>query len=211
MRKRPTTRTPPTSPNSSPTTAKMKSLKALGTTTPPACVLWPRPAPKIAAEAQGQQPLDGVEAGAERILPGVQERGDAARLVGVVQDHHGHPGDARRQQQGELPQVGAGDPEEDEGGQGQHAGRAQVGLLDDQEDDRRDQQQERDGAVPDAADALAAVGHPVGQVDDQRQLGQLGRVDRRQRADLQPAGRAADLDAEAGHAGRSSRRPMATA
>ena len=57
--------------------------------------------------------------------------------------------------------------------------------------------QERDRARPEAADLRPALGEPVGEVDDQRQLRELGRVDRRQRPELQPARRAADDDVEA--------------
>ena len=44
------------------------------------------------------------------------------------------------------------------------------------------------------ADPRAARGQPVREVDDERELGELGRVHARQRTDLQPARRAADLD-----------------
>ena len=74
----------------------------------------------------------------------------------------------------------------------------------------------RNGTVPrpEAADLGPALGEPVGQVDDQRQLGDLGRVDGRQRSELQPARRAADHDVEArartrARAGRPRRRRTA--
>ena len=56
----------------------------------------------------------------------------------------------------------------------------------------------RNGIVPrqNAADLRPALGEPVGEVDDQRQLGQLGRVDGGQRPEPQPARRAADHDVE---------------
>ena len=69
----------------------------------------------------------------------------------------------------------------------------------------------RNGTVP--AQNLrtrgAALGEPVREIDDQRELGDLGRVDGRQRAELQPARRAADDDVELGTNTRTSR-PSAT-
>ena len=54
----------------------------------------------------------------------------------------------------------------------------------------------RNGIVPPQKPLIRvpALREPVGEVDDQRELRDLGRVDRRQRAELQPAGRAADDD-----------------
>ena len=59
----------------------------------------------------------------------------------------------------------------------------------------------RNGTVPgpEAPDAAAPLREPVGEVDDQRELHELGRVDRRQRTDLEPACRAADDDVDLGH------------
>ena len=91
-----------------------------------------------------------------------------------------------------------------------HAGRAQVGLLEDEENDRRDDHEEGTVPLQKLADAAAALGEPVGEVDDQRELGELGRVDGRQRADLQPARRAADADARSPGTRTSTSSPMAT-
>ena len=67
------------------------------------------------------------------------------------------------------------------------------------------------GPGPEPPDPHAALREPVSEVDDQRELGHLGRVDRRQRTELEPAGRTADDDVEArrrtpGPAGRARRR-----
>ena len=65
----------------------------------------------------------------------------------------------------------------------------------------------RNGTVPLQKPRMPAapLGEPVGQVDDQRELGELGRVDGRQRAELEPARRAADDDVELGTKTRTSR------
>ena len=62
----------------------------------------------------------------------------------------------------------------------------------------------RNGTVPPQKPRTprAALGEPVGQIDDQGELGDLGRVDRRQRPELEPARGAADDDVEA-----AARRP----
>ena len=57
--------------------------------------------------------------------------------------------------------------------------------------------QERDRPRPEAPRSCPPLGHPVGEVDDHRELRDLRRVDGRQRADHEPAGRAADDDVEA--------------
>ena len=56
----------------------------------------------------------------------------------------------------------------------------------------------RNGTVPaqKPRTRAAPLGEPVGEVDDQRELRELGRVDRRQRPDLEPARRAADHDVD---------------
>ena len=57
----------------------------------------------------------------------------------------------------------------------------------------------RNGTVPPRKppDPRAALRQPVGEVDDERELGDLGGVDGRQRPELQPARRTADDDVEA--------------
>ena len=48
-------------------------------------------------------------------------------------------------------------------------------------------------------DPRAALGEPVGEIDDQGELGELGRVDRRAAGELEPARRTADHDVELRH------------
>ena len=82
---------------------------------------------------------------------------------------------------GEVDEVGAGDEEHRERGQRDDHRRAEVRLLEHERGDRREDEQERDRPRPEPTDPGATLGEPVGEVDDQRELGELGRVDRRQR------------------------------
>ena len=99
----------------------------------------------------------------------------------------------------EVDEVRPGDEEHGERGQRDDHRRAEVRLLEHERDDRQDDDEERDGAAPEPADLLAALGEPVGEVDDEGELRELGRVDRGQRRQLEPARRAADLDVERRH------------
>src|SRR4051794_38202848 len=112
------------------------------------------------SEPEREQTLDRVEALAERIDPRVEPRLDAVHLVAAESDdddgHDGHP--AHR---GEMREVGAGDEEHRERGQRDDGGRAEVGLLEDERDHRRDDDEERDGSAPEAADGRPALGDPV--------------------------------------------------
>ena len=76
------TTTAPMSPNSWPISAKMKSLKALGTVTR----LWPRPRPASPPAPRREQALDRVEARAQRVRPRVQPGPDALHLVAPQAD-----------------------------------------------------------------------------------------------------------------------------
>jgi hypothetical protein len=80
-----------------------------------------------------------------------------------------------------------------------HRRRPQVRLPEDEGDDRPGDEQERDRPASEAADELAPIGHPVGQVDDQPELRDLGRMDRRQGSDHQPPRRSADDPVERWH------------
>ena len=82
-----------------------------------------------------------------------------------------------------LPQAGPRHEEHRERGEGDDAGGAQVGLQGHERDDAARDAQERQGAAEQAADAGAAAGHPVREIDDERQLGDLGGMERLQRAD----------------------------
>ena len=54
-------------------------------------------------------------------------------------------------------------------------------------DDRTDEEQERHRAADEALDPRAALREPAREVDDERELRELRRVDGGQRADLEPA------------------------
>ena len=74
-----------------------------------------------------------------------------------------------------------------------------------------DDEQERHRArTTEPPDLRAPLREPVREVDDERELRELGRVDRRQRPELEPARRAADHDARADGTNTSTRRRATT-
>ena len=62
----------------------------------------------------------------------------------------------------------------------------------------RDHERERDQAVPEGARRLAPPIEPVGEVEHDRQLRELGRLQRAEAGDHDPAPRSVDLGADAG-------------
>jgi hypothetical protein len=138
------------------------------------------------ADAERQQALHGMEAVAEGVGPRVQPRPNAVHLVAAQANEHGRR-QPRARQQPEVQQVRPGDEEHREDRQRDDDRRPEVGLLEDQGDDRHHDYQERDRPAPEAPDPCAPLRHPVRQVDDQRELGDLGGVDRRQWPEAQPA------------------------
>ena len=99
-----------------------------------------------------------------------------------------------RDHQQQLPEAAAGHEEHGEAGQDDDAGRAQVRLQHDQEGHRADDGEEGQHAPSEAAHLRATRRQPVRQVDDEGQLGELGRVEGGQPADAQPARGAVGLD-----------------
>jgi hypothetical protein len=86
-----------------------------------------------------------------------------------------------------MTDVGAGEEEQRRGRQDDDEGGAGVGLDQDEPGDEADGQRERHEAEGKAADRLAAARQPGGDIDDDRQLGELGGLEGRQRAKRDPA------------------------
>ena len=159
----------------------------------------PETRPEQAADAQRQQALDRVEARAEPVEPGVLPDPDALELVAAQADHDHRQRRPRRPSPPRWMRLAPATknivnavsvmtivvPRS-----GSLKTSAMIGAT-----------MIRNGTVPrpEAVDPRAALGEPVGQVDDQRELGDLGRMDRRQRPELEPARRATDDDVELGH------------
>ncbi len=119
-------RAPPRARTPAPISAKTKSLNALGRQ-PPAW-LSPRPVAEHAAEPEREQALDRVEAdrraGPTRVEPGA----DAVHLVAVRARRRSPRATAAGDEGREVHEVGAGDEEHRERGQGDDARRAEVRL-----------------------------------------------------------------------------------
>ncbi len=85
------TMTAPMSPNSWPTSAKMKSLKAFGTDT----MLWPRPRPAIPPDPRASSPWTVWKPAPEWIRPRVEPGPDPIHLVALQPEDDGcHEGAA---------------------------------------------------------------------------------------------------------------------
>src|SRR4029450_6643924 len=76
-----------------------------------------------------------------------------------------------------------------EGNGAQQQGGAEVGLEQDQGGQEHGQGQDRHQQVAHGAEQLGLAGEHVGREQQQRQLGELGRLDRQAAADGDPAGR----------------------
>ena len=83
-----------------------------------------------------------------------------------------------------------------DGRHAQDAGRADVGRLEDEQDERRDDDHERHEARREAGHRAAPARHPVGEVDDEGELRELARLDGRQAGELEPLRGAADRHLE---------------
>ena len=162
-----------------------------------------QPGAEEPAEPEGQQALHGLVARGETIGERISERLEPLELVVLEEDRRA--ADRRRDQAGQVDRVGPGEEEHEQGGEAEDAGRADVGRLEDQQDEGRHDHDERPEARPQAGHGAAATSHPVGEVDHEGELGELARLDGRQPRELEPLRRAAnrhlervDLDQDAG-------------
>ena len=96
----------------------------------------------------------------------------------------------------QVQEVGTRQVEHRERGECQDRGGAEVGLQQHEHHDRDRDHEERQRAGQQAVDGGAALGEPVREVHDKRELHDLRGVNRRQRSDLDPAGGAADHDVD---------------
>src|ERR1039458_1472387 len=123
--------TVPAKPSSSPATAKMKSVCCSGTKLPAISWPWKSPRPKKAARANGDLRLSSAVAGAARISGWVQERRQAADLVGLeqMQVDHREGGQCSPGHEGGQPAQPDARDRDQAGQQGHHQhDDAQVGL-----------------------------------------------------------------------------------
>src|SRR6266542_3767853 len=145
-----------------------------------------QPLAERAPEREPVERLDGLEARAARVAPGIEERDDARHPVRL--DHRGaRPEDQREGGEGgELAQPGAGDEIHREADRaGDHERR-----------DAADEQRERDGHRR-PAHLVAALAEPEREVEDERELRELRGLDPGERRDPQPPRGAADPRADA--------------
>ena len=186
------TTTAPTSPNSWPDLGEDEVVEGVGDRDH---ALAQAPAGD-AAGPERQQALDGVEARPERVGPGVEPGPDPLHLVAAQPDEDRRHERATAQQAPRCSRFAPATKNIMKRRQGDDRGRAEVRLPEHEDADRREDDQEWHRAAPEPVDLRAALGEPVGEIDDERELGDLRGVDGRQPGQLEPAGRAADDDVE---------------
>ena len=166
----------------------MKSVVELGDPAPllPAV---PEPDAEPAARAHRPLALDGLLVRADGVAAGVEEAEQPFHPV-RRDHHHGQQGQADQQQDpGEHPARRADDPQQREEDDQQHERGAQVIAQHDQHGQEADPGQQRDEQLPPVGQLvqLLLAGQQVGAPEQERELGQFGRLEL-EAADLQPAG-----------------------
>ncbi len=147
------------------------------------------------AGADGNERLDDLKAVAERILPRVEEGEEpAAPIVGAHRDD-GDGGQAEQNRAEDVLVVETRGEHHDRGNQRKRHGRAEVGLNQDEADQRADHDGNRQQAVADFIDPVHPPFEQIGNKEDRRELGELRRLDA-QSADAEPAPRVVDRRAE---------------
>ena len=135
---------------------------------------------------EGDQALDDLVARAAGVGPGVQERLDAVAAVGGHHDRLVETDRGGQREQGEVADAHAGEEQHGAADQHQRRGRAQIGLDEDQEREPAHQQEGREQRRQELVDRVALAFEVVGEKQDDRELRQLGRLER-QPAQADPA------------------------
>ena len=134
--------------------------------------------PHQAAVAEGQPGLDDLEAAAARIGPRIPEGGDPAQPVRRGVDRQGQQRQRRRDRPRQVAHGAAGQVEQPERERDQRQAVAEVGLHQHERGEAAGHQQRWQEPAPDVGDLLLAARHERGEVEDQRHLGELGRLER---------------------------------
>ena len=150
-----------------------------------------------AAAGHAEEAVAGLPAGALEVLERVDEAGQARTALGVgrgeVERHDPHRG----QRDAEQARRHTDDPEHAEQDGEQHQGGAEVVLEDHQQRDQRDHGRHGQERVPRVVEQLLLLGVDVGGPQDDRELGDLGGLDR-ERPERQPVAVAVDGEPETG-------------
>ena len=208
----------PSSPSSSPMTARMKSVWASGRKK----AFWvdcPMPLPEQAARAQGDLPLDGLEARAARVGPRVQERAQPRAPVGLDdgEEHDQEGADPEHVEQ--VADRHPGGDEQRRRGEGDDQRGPEVGLEGHEQARAAEDEQQRRDHAPEAS-GCAWGGGPGTARRRGRARSSSARRAGTAAGRAEPAPGAVDLHAEAGdeheqhereRAGQGQRRERARA
>ena len=179
------TSAPPMRPNSSPMMAKMKSLQAFGRNRPPASRLSPSPAPTIPPRARAMSPWIVWKPVPGGSLHGSMNARMRSSWYGWLAMTDADPAE-RRPAEG-APRWTRFAPAMKNIVTAVSPMTALVPRSGSRSDEARrpGTMMTRNVTVPhqNSRTAAAALGEPVGEVDDERELGELGRVEQRQRPD----------------------------
>src|SRR5581483_7900168 len=148
------------------------------------------------AEADAEQPagraahlrLDVLVAGVQRIVPRVEDGEHAGAPVALPHRRHRRPAGAEHAPPDERRQRGSGDEQQGEGDGREHDRRAEVRLQHDERGEPRERDEHGPQGDAGVADPRVAARQQVGGEEQQRQLGELRRLDA-ERADTDPARR----------------------
>src|SRR5438093_1677668 len=161
-----------------------------------------KPLPERPAQSEGVEHLNGLKAEPLRVRPRIQECEEAlvaVRLGDCEREHHHHGQGTER---GELAQPRARREVDGESNDHHHDRGAQIRLGHDQPHHENGDQDERE-ADPPRADVGPFSAQPRRQVDDERELRELRRLQPERTAEPQPPRRAARALADAGDEDRS--------
>ena len=152
--------------------------------------LLPRRAESDAGESagtEGRDEVDDLETGFLGDLFGVEEGADALHAVASDGDDAEEHRRAADHQHEHVAHGRAGEEEHDHAGAGDGGEGSEIGFEHQQSADHADDHAEGGETEGDALDLVALGGEPGGDVDADGEFGELGGLERGQRADLNPA------------------------
>ncbi len=157
-----------------------------------------KPNPEQTTRCDADLALDGLEADALWALPRVEPAIDATSLVAGDQRQGDDRTTADRGPDKQVVELGAGHKQHDERHRSQDHRRAQFWLQDNQGRAEVDDEHHRANGEFRSVHATFTPGQQIGDEDDQRQLGQLRRLDDK-RTGAEPSGGAVAVETDPGN------------
>src|SRR5947209_14866351 len=130
------------------------------------------------AVSEREPRLDDLEPAASRIGPRIDEREDAAQPVRRHPDRHHERRQRREQDEAEVTGVATGQEQERERERDERQTIAEIRLSQDEQGQDTGYRERRYEPALEIGDRLALLREKRGEIDDERELGQLGRLER---------------------------------